>query len=320
MDNGVTLCSLAYNNGQFIVKSLESVKNQINVKVNHLIIDDGSTDDTVELISNWIQLNNYKCDFIVNKKNQGITKNLNTAISKTSTKYFMGLGDDILLPNKISNDLKKMEALPSDYAVVFSDMYRVNDSYDRIDNVSFLEKSFTNYPNIPSGDVHKQLLKLNFVTAPTAISKTHALKAVGGYDESLYFEDWDMWLRLSEKGYKIYFDNRVETEYLILSTSISGKGLTPKYCQCVLQILYKQFHKKDYSNSLIIDSFIEYSELLHKFKDSKTSYWYKKRKEIDKSISTKMLYLLSKLKLPYKISKYITNFLSKVKVKLSGVK
>ncbi len=59
----ITVVTLVFNTGKYVLKGLESVKNQTYPKelIQHLIIDDCSTDDSVELIEKWISVSHYNC-------------------------------------------------------------------------------------------------------------------------------------------------------------------------------------------------------------------------------------------------------------------
>ena len=67
----VSVVTLMYNTGKYVVQTLESVKSQNYPNVYHIIVDDCSSDNSIELVEGWIKQNNYPCHFIKNEKNKG---------------------------------------------------------------------------------------------------------------------------------------------------------------------------------------------------------------------------------------------------------
>src|SRR5262249_25946807 len=59
------------------------------------------------------------------------------------------------------------------------------------------------------GELFARLLSDNFLPAPAVMVRRNAIAAVGGYDESLFFEDFDMWLRLSRRFSFAYLPGQV---------------------------------------------------------------------------------------------------------------
>ena len=62
----------------------------------------------------------------------------------------------------------------------------------------FLE-SHPRFDSPPEGQIFHILLEGNFIPSLAALHRLDCLRAVGGYDESLWFEDWDMWLKLADR-------------------------------------------------------------------------------------------------------------------------
>src|SRR5688572_24620643 len=108
----VTVVTLVYNTGKILNDTFNSVKIQSYKNIEHIIIDDCSTDNSVELVTKWISENNHKCKFIKNTINKGISGTINEAIKVATGKYFCVIGDDIMLPHKIAKDVSILEAKP----------------------------------------------------------------------------------------------------------------------------------------------------------------------------------------------------------------
>src|SRR5580704_8434369 len=99
----VSMIVVCYNQSRFVVETLESVKAQTYKPTQLVIIDDCSLDDSVTVIENWLRKNRIDCTFVRHKKNQGICKTVNEALSLARGKYLSPIAsDDIWLPDKIA--------------------------------------------------------------------------------------------------------------------------------------------------------------------------------------------------------------------------
>ncbi len=89
----------------------------------------------------------------------------------------------------------------------------------------------------------QNLLDGNKIAVMTVLIKSSVLKEIGGFDESLYMEDWDMWLRISYK-HKIGFLNEFVAYYRSHETNISSK--TNLMEKCKIQTIQKWSSVNDY--------------------------------------------------------------------------
>jgi glycosyltransferase involved in cell wall biosynthesis len=174
--------------------------------------DDCSTDNSVELIENWIADNQIDCIFIKHKKNRGICQSLNEAFSYAKGKYFQGVAmDDILLPDKIERHVKILENATDRDALVFTDAYLINSESKFYPNY-FLAYHISKYIGINSGNFYNKLLIHNFIPAMSILYKTEIIKEMNGWDENLAYEDYDMLLRIA-KRYDFIFDKKISVKY-----------------------------------------------------------------------------------------------------------
>ena len=113
---------------------------------------------------------------------------------------------------------------------------------------------------MPADDCYfEKLLLGNFISAPSVTLVTNTIKNEGGYDESLLFEDYDIWLRLSKKGYKFKYLNKVNTQYRIHDKSASNSGedakkrlIIDEMRKIVLKYISENKHKIMYHDFQII--------------------------------------------------------------------
>lgn len=187
----------SYNCSAFILETLESVKKQTYHAIELIIIDDCSTDDSVEKITNWIAESGLtQVRFFCNDQNFGLVKTCNLLLGEFTGKYYMILGaDDILLCAKIEKQVEIFENTSDSLALIYSDVQVINEEGVVIQQ-SFFDRVGLNV--IPHETIFSSLLNFNFIPALSVLIRTSAAKEIGGYDEQLSYEDWDMWLRLTK--------------------------------------------------------------------------------------------------------------------------
>ncbi|MEN9441383.1 MAG: Chondroitin polymerase [Bacteroidota bacterium] len=214
----VTIACLCYNQGRFVVESLESIKSQTYTNYEVLIIDDFSQkDNSVEIINDWIKKNTeINITFIKHPQNKGICNSINELLDLSKGKYFQMLAlDDVLLPWKLEKHVEILENSMDNEALVFTDAYLMDENSILYQN-RFIA-THKNYLSLKTGNFFDELLKGMFIPGMTVLLKTDIIKSVGGWDNDLLYEDYDMWLRLSEKGYDFIFDTDLSCNYRLHS-------------------------------------------------------------------------------------------------------
>lgn len=221
-----------YNHQDFVKECLLSVINQSYKNIQLIVIDDGSKDESIEIIKKLQE----KEGFIFEaQRNIGLTKTLNKALKKyVQGKYVAFLAsDDYWATDKIKKQVEYFEA-NSNYGLLFSNAEIVNKESriigrfdeDRLKNNCSLEDLMLDRHGIP---------------ALTALIKKDVLDEVGSYDESLQMEDWDMWMRISER-YQLGYMPEVLAYYRTHSENTSEK--TPLMMKNRFSILQKWKEKK----------------------------------------------------------------------------
>jgi glycosyltransferase involved in cell wall biosynthesis len=177
-----------YNGAKTIRETIESVLKQTFTDFELIVINDGSTDATLDIISQFqdarIQVYCYP--------NAGLATSRNRGITQASGKYISFIdADDLWTPDKLELQLQALLDYP-EAAVAYS-------WTDHIDeNGQFLREGCHLSFN---GNVYKNILLNDFIASGSNILIKHqALTEIGGFDEFLnYVEDWDMWIRLAAK-------------------------------------------------------------------------------------------------------------------------
>ena len=190
----VTLMVITYNHECYVDECLQAVAAQTFRDFEVVVIDDASTDGTVARVRPWLDRLPVEARLIVNERNLGICATRNRAIDAARGTFLSSVsGDDFYEPEKIATQHAVISTLDEDVAAVFSNMRVVQD--DRAP----LSLWFPDGRPPAEGRIFEHMIRGNFMPAPTVMSRRAAVLATGGYDESLFYEDYDMWLRLADR-------------------------------------------------------------------------------------------------------------------------
>jgi glycosyltransferase involved in cell wall biosynthesis len=178
----------SYNMAAYTPLTVESVLAQDYPNVEIIVVDDGSTDASVEALRRFgsrIRL--------IEQKNAGACAARNRALAECRGEYVAFLDcDDLWEKNKLTRCVEVLQARPA-AVMVHSFAYWID----------VKEKIFgpPRFDPRPEGRVFETLARVNNVANSTPLSRTEAVRAVGGFDTAIFTTgDWDMWLMLSKRG------------------------------------------------------------------------------------------------------------------------
>ncbi len=216
-----------FNGEKTIRETINSILNQTFQDIEVIIINDGSTDATLEIIES-ISDSRIK---IFSYPNAGLSASRNRGISLAKKEYISFIdADDLWTPDKLESQWQALQSNPQ-AAVAYS-------WTDYIDESSKFLKSGRRVK--VNGDAFSKLLVANFLEngSNPLIEKT-ALDKVGGFDESLFAaEDKDMWLRLAAN----YDFVCVEKPQILYRTSTNSMSTNLKRQEAAsLQVIKRGF-------------------------------------------------------------------------------
>lgn len=214
----VTVVALCYNHEKYVLDCLESIRLQTFQDFELIVTDDFSCDKSALLIDSWIKDNFPSARFICHKENKGVCKTLNEALRLARGRYVAMIAtDDLWMPDKLKIQFAKMQHSPLSVGVIYSDSYQIDASGQLIEGMFIHSHS----PDIefPEGQLLEILARRNFIPAMSTLIRMECFERVGFYDESLVFEDWDMWLRIASH-FQFQFSEYVSAKYRILPTSL----------------------------------------------------------------------------------------------------
>ena len=178
-----------YNRAHLIGRAIKSVLNQTYQDFEIIVIDDGSTDDTEEVVRS------FPCKriiYIKHKKNKGVSLARNTGIKVAKGKYIAFLdSDDEWLPEKLDKQIKVLQNESPEVGVVYSNLCYIDESGKNMNKLLNHKKE---------GYIYEDLLGRNYVGAPsTLLIRKECFNQVGLFDDLLNAqEDWDMWIRIAK--------------------------------------------------------------------------------------------------------------------------
>jgi glycosyltransferase involved in cell wall biosynthesis len=190
----------AFNAARTIGSSIRSVLAQTRQDFELIIVDDGSTDGTIDCARTFETDPRIR---VVRQPNRGPSAARNAGIEVARGSYVSTLdADDLWLPEYLEVMGAALEGSP-DVALAYTDAWVLDDATGRIRRASAMSNQRP--PNkVPEPRrLFLLLLERNFIyTSVTA--RRSILERVGGYDESLWTsEDWELWLRIAALGARV---------------------------------------------------------------------------------------------------------------------
>ncbi len=191
-----------YNQSKYLGEAIEGVIGQTHKNLEVIIVDDFSTDNSVEIIEKYRKMDG-RIRSIYHSSNLGVSKSRNDAISLAAGKYIAFCdADDIWERNKIGIQLETLER-ESGYDVVYSDSIIINE-----DGVPTGDRFSSKYNRRRhTGNIFGYLCLTNFINTPTVVLRRRCINSHLYFNETFkYLEDWIFWLRLASEYMFFYID------------------------------------------------------------------------------------------------------------------
>lgn len=215
MSPKVSILMSVYNGACFLREAIDSILNQSFGDFEFIIVDDGSNDNTWEILSEY-SFRDKRIILLQNKTNIGLTKSLNRCLSVSRGLYIARQDDDDI---SLYDRLKKQV----DYLDNHTDVILVSGNYDRIDENNRLIKSMK--LDCDDKTILWHLTFYNYIGGHSQVMfrRDKAIK-LGGYSESFtHAQDYDLWLRLSKIG-KIAIIRDTILKYRVHDNRITSKN------------------------------------------------------------------------------------------------
>lgn len=212
----VTVLMPAFNAGRFVSEAVQSILDQDLQDFELIIINDGSTDSSAEVFSQFVARD--PRIRIIEQENRGFVASLNRGIGLAAAPIIARMdADDICLPGRLSAQLEHLYEHSEVVAV---------GGYIRIINEDGRFVRSKHYP-LKAPEISRYMEHASPVAHPAVMYRADVVRRVGGYRAALFpADDYDLWLRLRDAGYEIENIPREVLAYRQHASSVSFRFRT----------------------------------------------------------------------------------------------
>ncbi len=205
-----------YNSEKYLAKAIESILRQSYSNFEFIIVNDGSTDGSLDIIKRYVKKDSRI--IIVNQKNKGIVESLNTAIELSKGKYIARMdSDDISLKGRLKSQIDYLEK-NNKIGLVATRVQMIDQDGKSLDY--FWPEDY----RAQTVDEIKAIMpKTNCIAHPSIMAKSELFKKYI-YLNQKNGEDYDLWLRMLSDGILIAKINKGLLKYRIHKESITSKS------------------------------------------------------------------------------------------------
>ncbi|MER3524277.1 MAG: glycosyl transferase family 2 [Ignavibacteria bacterium] len=202
----------AYNAERFVERTLRSVIGQTYPNMEILVVDDGSTDDTSQIVQSFCRQDSRVV--LLRKENGGVATARNLGFQKSNGELITPLeSDDVWYPEKLTEQVKLMQNFEASVGMVYC-WSRIIDEDDR---------PIVDITHRYEGNVAAELMLSNFLgKGSCALIRRECFDVAGLYNgDTTPCEEWDMYLRVAER-YNVHLVPKILVGYREVLTSLSA--------------------------------------------------------------------------------------------------
>jgi len=206
----VSVITPTYNRAEYLSDAVQSVLNQTHSHLEYFIIDDGSTDDTAQILQPYLRDNRVRY-YTQPHRGQSAARNTGLHLSRGEYVCFLD-SDDIWEPDKLESELALFSRHP-DVDIIYGDI-RVIDPKGRDLGLRNMKRH--------SGIITEYLLDDNCVPFDSNMVRRRCFEEMGGLDATLpQSDDYELWLRFSTR-YRFLYHARAVTRVRVMHNQLSG--------------------------------------------------------------------------------------------------
>lgn len=236
----VSVIVLCYNHERFVMEAIQSVLDQTYPNVEIIVVDDFSTDSSVDTVQSFISAHS-EIKFINLQENIGNCRAFNKGFEISSGEYIIDLAaDDILLPKRIERGINAFKNAGDKCGVNFTNAAFISEQSELVKYFYPIDEEGRANMTVPEGDLYVELIQTYLLASPTMMTKREVFEKLNGYDGTLAYEDFDFWVRSSR-----YFSYCYTDEVLFKKRIVEGSMSSQQYKRhseqmiSTLQICYK---------------------------------------------------------------------------------
>ena len=261
--NGLcSICCVSYNHSKFINFAIDSFLNQTYKNIEILALDDGSTDNSVDILYELKNKTNISFTIISQENSGNIGGNFNKLLNLAKGEFVLFISlDDAITDNFIEEQIAIMQN-DSNVIMAGTTIPYVIDDNNNIQDNKWLLKSHSEVPDNPSAEflLDLEYKKAHSVFIQGCIFQTDFVKKIGGFDEDILADDIVLRTKLyryiiGNNNYKLHIKNKSGFYYRVHSTNISKNST--RIIKLYAQYYYKYwFHKP--APKFLNSYFVEY--------------------------------------------------------------
>jgi len=207
----------SYNHARFLPATIESLLAQTYQNLEIIIVDDGSTDDSLQIAEQYAARHPDLIQVVTHPghNNRGISATVNLGFQLATGPYWCGLpSDDLLHPLKIAEQVAFLERHP-EFGWVYCYAYYIDEDGKSRPEFGLFGDDVTALP----GPVER-LIHNNVIPGMTVLMRRAVVAQIEPHDETLIYSDWDFWVRLAAR-HRVAFQPRVRVRYRLHSGNTS---------------------------------------------------------------------------------------------------
>lgn len=254
-DTLVTIVIPVYNNELTVINCLNSLFNQTYKNIEIVIINDGSSDNSLEVVKEVT--NNIQNTIIISQENQGVSSARNTGIEHSHGKYIMfSDGDDEVLPDMIENYVYEAEKNNADVVIggiifIKNGERKVvlppDEKYSPEIPIKYLVEGHRGiFGHVPNKMYRRRFLNENKLRFPTNISvQEDLLFALSVYDVARTIRQiqyagylYNMPEKAKDISMRVLLENRIEIGRVALRHQVDVRPLIPRINHIVYSLLF----------------------------------------------------------------------------------
>lgn len=211
MEELITVLMPVYNTSEeWLRQAIESILGQTYKNIELLIVTDGPTDNSCEVVEEYASKDD-RVTVVHNEKNLGLIKTLNKGLSIAKGNYIARMdSDDIALPNRLKVELKHL--IDNKLNLVGGRLQKIDEAGIKISTPTMI---------YTDEQVSRVIRYSDCIPHPTWLGTKDMFEKLGGYREIKYCEDYDLLLRAIMHGYRLGMCDQVVLNYRINSCGIT---------------------------------------------------------------------------------------------------
>jgi glycosyltransferase involved in cell wall biosynthesis len=224
----------SYNRAHIIGKAIQSVLNQTYSKLELIVVDDCSRDNTENVVKSF---QDGRVIFLRHEKNKGACAARNAGINAARSEYIAFQdSDNEWLPEKLEKQMAAFSSASPSIGVVYTSFWLIDNGLRTLFPSPLVK--------LTEGNIHHALLETNFVDTSTAIVRKECFEKVGMFENLPRLQEWILWLKISKHYHFKHVNEPLVNSYVqpdSISHNVNAVIVARKY---ILEKYFREISKK----------------------------------------------------------------------------